>query len=96
MGDARRRKDFCFHRFRRLKDHRLLCVLLWIGKELDRKLIVICDVFSVLTAFKPDITKSSKPARLALIQRNILDQKLINMTIRHSAIKHLSILSQFN
>ena len=40
---------------------------------MDRKLIVICDVFSVLTVFKRtvvanyDITKSSKPARLAII-----------------------------
>ena len=25
----------------------------WIVTEMDRKLVVICDVFSVLTAFKP-------------------------------------------
>ena len=46
----------------------------WIVKEMDRKLVVICDVFSVLTAFKPanyDITKSPKPTRLAIIQLNI-------------------------
>ena len=48
---------------------------------MDRKLVDICDVFNVLTAFKPnyDISKSSKPACLAIIQLNSIVQKQINI-----------------
>ena len=58
---------------------------------MDKKLNVICDVFSVLTAFKPivanyNITKSPKPAaRLAIIQLKSLVQKQItNLSIKIS------------
>ena len=48
---------------------------------MDKKLVVICDVFSVRLNLVAnyDITKSSKPARLAIIQLNSLVQKQINM-----------------
>ena len=69
----------------------------WIVEELDTKLILICGIFNALTAFKRtvhvvanyDITKSSKHACLTLIQRNILDQKIINITTL-SAMKYPS------
>ena len=53
-------------------------------KGLGRKLVIACNVFSVLTVFKPscklyDINKSSIPARLA-IWLNCLVQKQKSMT----------------
>ena len=33
----------------------------WMVKELDRKLIVICDIFSVLTRVKPNCKLSVSP-----------------------------------
>ena len=49
---------FCFllekFRFERYANIILVNVTSWIVKEMDRKLVVVCDVFSVLMAFKPN------------------------------------------
>ena len=54
----------------------------WIVKKLDRKLAYVCDVcwrrLNLVANY--DITRSSKPARLAIILLNMLVQKQINIT----------------
>ena len=41
----------------------------WIVKKLDKKLVIACDIFTNQVG-NYDITKSSKPARLATIFSN--------------------------